>query len=153
TPALMDPPSLDPPPDSDYPGFSADNAGRRSMVWVGANDGMLHGIDARTGVEVWAFIPFNMLPKLQTLRYGQSVGDFKFFVDGSPKVADVKINGAWRTYLVMGEGPGGTFYQTFDVTLDNMAGSVSSTADISDVLTYFTDWTKIGLQWAFPKYS
>src|SRR5690606_24858182 len=84
TPAIMDPPSLDPPPDSDYPGFADANEGRRSLVWVGANDGMLHAIDGRTGVEVWAFIPFNLLPKLYTLRYGQAVGDFRFFVDGSP---------------------------------------------------------------------
>ena len=31
--------------------------------------------------------------------------------------------------LVLGEGPGGTFYQTFDVTLDGMANTVSSTSD------------------------
>ena len=97
------------------------NKNRRSIIWVGANDGMLHAIDARLGKEVWAFIPLNLLPKLETLRSGQPLGDFRFFVDGSPKVADVKIAGKWRTYLVMGEGPGGTFYQTFDVTLDDLA--------------------------------
>src|SRR5262249_34765986 len=53
TPAFMDPPSLDPPPDADYPGFVADNAGRRSLIWIGANDGLIHAIDSRTGVEVW----------------------------------------------------------------------------------------------------
>lgn len=153
TPAIMDAPSLDPPPDSDYPGFAAGNAGRRSLVWVGANDGMLHAIDGRTGVEVWAFIPFNLLPKLKPLRSGQSVGSFKFLVDGSPKVADVKIDSHWRTYLIMGEGPGGTFYQTFDVTLDNMAASASSTAAVGSVLTYFSNPMRIALKWAFPKYS
>ena len=29
--------------------------------------GMLHGIDGRLGKEVWAFIPFNLLPKLTAL--------------------------------------------------------------------------------------
>jgi hypothetical protein len=153
TPAIMDAPSLDPPPDSDYPAFSDANEGRRSLVWVGTNDGMLHAIDGRTGVEVWAFIPFNLLPKLKVLREGQSVGSFNFFVDGSPKVSDVKIDGAWRTYLIMGEGPGGTFYQTFDVTLDGMAGSVGPTADVSSVITYFSDITRIPLKWTFPRYS
>ncbi|HKC57399.1 MAG TPA: PilC/PilY family type IV pilus protein, partial [Vicinamibacterales bacterium] len=154
TPAIMDAPSLDPPPDADYPGFADTNADRRSIVWIGANDGMFHAIDARLGIEVWAYIPFNLLPKLYTLQSGQPVGDFRFFVDGSPKIADVKINGAWRTYLVLGEGPGGTFYQTFDVTLDDMVNSVAPNSDdITPVLTYFSNSSRIKLKWAFPSYS
>jgi len=154
TPAIMDPPSLDPPPDADYPGFADTNADRRSIVWVGANDGMFHAIDARLGIEVWAYIPFNLLPKLYTLQSGQPVGDFRFFVDGSPKIADVKINGNWRTYLVLGEGPGGTFYQTFDVTMDDMVNTVASASDdITQVLTYFQNPSRIVFKWAFPSYS
>jgi hypothetical protein len=152
TPAIQDAPSLDPPPDSDYPGFADAHKNRRTMIWVGANDGMLHAIDARLGKEVWAFIPFNLLPKLDTLRSGQPMGDFRYFVDGSPKVADVKVNGQWRTYLVMGEGPGGTFYQTFDVTMDNMTVDPASDT-LSDVLGYFANDTSVGLQWTFPRYS
>ena len=88
---------------------------------------MLHAIDARLGVEVWAFIPFNLLPKLHTLLDGQPVGKFDYLMDGSPKIADVKIDGAWKTYLIVGEGPGGTFYQTFDVTLPSMSATASPT--------------------------
>ena len=44
----MDPPSLDPPPDVDYPGFADDNKDRRTLIFVGANDGMMHAIDGRT---------------------------------------------------------------------------------------------------------
>ncbi|MBI4265787.1 MAG: hypothetical protein HY657_15535 [Acidobacteria bacterium] len=158
TPAIMDAPSLDPPPDSDYPAFKTAHANRRSLVWVGANDGMLHAIDGRLGIEVWAFIPFNLLPKLYTLRSGQPVGDFRYFVDGSPKVADVKVDRGsgpeWRTFLVMGEGAGGTFYQTFDVTLPNMDLTVSRTSDTaSEVLDYFDTASSVPLVWAFPRYS
>ncbi len=154
TPAFEDPPSLDPPPDADYPGYLAANKLRRTIIWIGANDGMLHAIDGRLGVEVWAYVPFNLLPKLGTLRSGQPVGDFRFFVDSSAKVADVKIDGAWRTYLVIGEGPGGTFYQTFDVTLPDFALTVSPTDDaIANVLPYFADINHIPLKWSFPKYS
>ena len=154
TPAIMDVPSLDPPPDSDYPAYATAGKDRRSIIWVGANDGMLHGIDGRLGEEVWAFIPFNLLPKLNALQGGQATGAFKFYVDGSPKIADVKVDGKWRTYLVMGEGPGGTFYQTFDVSLDNEALTVSpSSDDITSVLTYFSTSTAVPLKWAFPKYS
>lgn len=154
TPAIMDVPSLDPPPDAEYPAFAEANKNRRSMIWVGANDGMLHGIDARLGKEVWAFIPFNLLPKVSALRHGQPVGDFRFYVDGSPKVADVKVGGNWRTYLVMGEGPGGTFYQTFDVTLPDMDSTVSPDSDnLAAVLGYFGSTASVPLKWAFPLYS
>ena len=122
TPAIMDPPSLDPPPDEDYgfPDSTGTYAGnhkdRRSIIFVGANDGMIHAIDARTGYEVWAFIPFNLLPKLKTLMDGEPVEQFDYFVDSSPKLADIKLNGSWKTMLIIGESNGGTFYQAFDVS-------------------------------------
>jgi hypothetical protein len=152
TPAIMDPPSLDPPPDADYPAFVTANKDRRSIIWICANDGMLHAIDARLGVEVWAFIPFNLLPKLHVLLDGQPVGKFDYLMDGSPKIADVKIDGAWKTYLIVGEGPGGTFYQTFDVTLPGMSATASPTDNtIGPSLTYFSDSSKVPLQWSFPR--
>ena len=49
TPAFLDIPSLDPPPDADYPAFREANKDRRALIFVGANDGMLHALDARTG--------------------------------------------------------------------------------------------------------
>ena len=154
TPAIMDPPSLDPPPDSEYPAFVEANKDRRSVVWVGANDGMLHGFDARLGVEVWAYIPFNLLPKLRLLALGQPIDRFSYFVDSSPKVADVKVAGKWRTYLVIGEGPGGTFYQTFDVTLPKIADAVAPASDnLSDVLAYFKSPDQVPLKWSFPRLS
>jgi hypothetical protein len=154
TPAIMDAPSLDPPPDADYPGFADANKDRRSIIWVGANDGMVHAIDARLGTEVWAFIPFNLLPKLSALKNGQPVGDFRYYVDASPKIADVKVGGQWRTYMVIGQGPGGVFYQTFDVTLPNMANTVAPESDtIADVLSYFSTTASVPLKWAFPQYS
>ena len=154
TPAIMDPPSLDPPPDADYPGFVSANKDRRSIVWVCANDGMLHAIDARLGIEVWAYIPFNLLTKLKTLLDGESVGKFDYLMDASPKVADVKIAGTWRTYLVVGQGAGGTFYQTFDVTLDDMALTASPTDNaITASLLYFSSASRIALKWSFPRMS
>ena len=143
TPAFMDPPSIDPAPDVDYPAFMAANKNRRTLIWIGGNDGMMHALDARTGVEVFAFIPFNLLPKLRALLDGQAVGNFDFFVDSSPKLADVRVSSSvatcpaslstcWRTYLFFGQGPGGTFYQALDVTLDDMAVSVSPTGALSE---------------------
>lgn len=157
TPAFMDPPSLDPPPDADYPAFVDANKDRRSLLFVGANDGMLHAIDGRTGVEVWAFIPFNLLPKLKSLRDGQGLDGFDYFVDSSVKVADVKIGSAtkeWKTMLIVGQGAGGTFYQAFDATLTGMpVYSSSPSGEVSSLLSYFSDPDRIKYLWSFPDYS
>jgi Tfp pilus tip-associated adhesin PilY1 len=162
TPAIMDVPSLDPPPDDDYgradvpTSFAGIHKDRRALIFVGANDGMIHAIDARTGYEVWAFIPYNLLPKLKTFRDGQAVDQFDYFVDSSPKIAEVKLNGVWKSLLLIGEGPGGTFYQTFDVTeagmgvdpsLDNLA-AVNATLGQFDVPN-----ESIVFKWAFPNYN
>jgi hypothetical protein len=151
TPAVLDPPSLDPPPDADYTTFAADLASRRSLIFVGANDGMLHAFDARTGVEVWAYVPFNLLPKLKALETGQPVGSFAYFVDSSPKIVDVKVDDRWRTYLMFGQGPGGTFYQTLDVTLKDLAATLHDDSDdTSSLVSFFSQPDRIPFVWSFP---
>ena len=158
----MDAPSLDPPPDNDYGfpdsigTFAGDHKDRRSILFFGANDGMIHAVDARTGFEVWAFIPYNLLPKLKTLLDGQPVEQFDFFVDSSPKIAEVKLGGAWRSLLIMGEGAGGTFYQTFDVTEAGMgvAQDADGLSAVSAMLAKFdAPDESIAFKWAFPNYS
>ena len=161
TPALMDAPSLDPPPDEDYgwpdgTGFAAQYKDRRGIIFFGGNDGMIHAIDARTGYEVWAFIPYNLLPKLRTLLDGQPVEQFDYFVDSSPKMAEVKLNGQWRSLLIMGEGPGGTFYQTFDVTEAGMgvAQDADGLSAVSSMLGRFDAPNEsIVFKWSYPNYS
>ncbi len=94
-----------------YTDYKTAQAGRLKVVYVGANDGMLHCFNATTGAELWAFIPYNLLPKLQKQWAVDSVNGTRYyshdiFVDGSPASSDVYINGAWRTVLVCGQGPG-----------------------------------------------
>jgi hypothetical protein len=152
TPAIMNPPSLDPPPDAAYPAFIEDNKDRRSMIFVGTNRGILEAIDSRLGKEVWGFIPYNLLPKLRTMKDGQSVGSFDYLVDGSPKIADFKlVDSTWHTMLVFGQGPGGTFYTALDVTLDDIALTVPSTSnDLNALLTYFSEPARIPVAWTYP---
>jgi hypothetical protein len=162
TPAVMDVPSLDPPPDEDYgyadaaTGFAASYKNRRALIFFGGNNGMIHAVDARTGYEVWAFIPYNLLPKLSTLTDGQPVEQFDYFVDSSPKIAEVKLNGTWRSLLLIGQGPGGTFYQAFDVTEAGM-GVGPEQGDLSAVTsllqTFDTPNESIQFKWSFPSYS
>ena len=152
TPAIMNRPTLHPPPDVAYATFAAQRTDRRSMVFYGGNDGMVHGVDARLGVEVWGFIPFNLLPKLRTLLDGQAVDKFAYFVDSSPKIADVKVGGVWRTMMVIGQGPGGTFYQAFDVS-DAGLGVEPDIDNEAAVVGAFASATQIPFMWSFPQYS
>ena len=152
TPAIMNAPSLDPPPNDTYPAFAVANKDRRSIIWVGTNRGVFEALDARLGVEVWGYIPMNMLPKLRTLWDGQAVGSTDFMMDGSPKISDIRLaDGTWKTYMFLSQGAGGTFYQTFDVTMAGMGSTVTPTDDtIQHVLTFFASPTVVPLKWSFP---
>ncbi|MFN8060727.1 MAG: PilC/PilY family type IV pilus protein [Vicinamibacterales bacterium] len=159
TPAIVGPPSLEPAPDDDYgyagvPGSFADRLrDRRPLVWFGGSDGMLHAVDARTGFEVWAFIPWNLLPKLRALVEGQPVEQFAYFVEGNPTIADVKLSGRWRTVLCIGEGLGGTFYQAFDITEAGTNGPAPDSDDHVSVLASFAAGDAVDWLWAFPRYD
>ncbi len=102
---------------------------RTQMIYVGGNDGMLHGFNASTGVEKFAYIPKNVM----TPAVGDSVNVLKkytdpayihrFSVDGTPVAVDVYIGSpaSWKTILVGGLGrgsanhSGGGFY-ALDIT-------------------------------------
>ncbi len=126
------------------------------MIFFGGNDGMVHAVDARTGYEVWAFIPYNLLPKLRTLADGQPIERFDYFVDSPPKVAELKLGGVWKTLLVIGQSYGGTFYQAFDVTAAGMGVDPAldgMTAVTSMLATFDAPGETIQFKWAFPNYS
>jgi type IV pilus assembly protein PilY1 len=115
---------------------------RPKVIYVGANDGMLHaflmGEDPGTGVyehkpnestvighELWAYIPSNLLTELQVLAkkdYGLRDGtcQHRAMVDLSPKYKEVFFhNGSWddwHTILLGGQRGGGDIYFAIDVT-------------------------------------
>ncbi|MDC6166071.1 pilus assembly protein [Paucibacter sp. XJ19-41] len=116
-------------------------SGRKPVVYVGANDGMLHAFDAATGEELWAYIPGQVMGNLYKLADADYGEQHQFYVDGAPVVADVQgSDGAWRTVLVAGLGAGGAGYFALDVT--NPEKPVS--------LWEFTEPGKLGLSVATP---
>ncbi|RZI77660.1 MAG: hypothetical protein EOP80_04015 [Variovorax sp.] len=97
-----------------YPAFRSSHATRPSMLYVGANDGMLHGFDAATGEEKIAYVPEGLiraLPELTRPTYAH-----RYFVDGSPFTGDLRIGSEWKTYLAGFLGAGGKGYFVLDVT-------------------------------------
>jgi Tfp pilus tip-associated adhesin PilY1 len=60
----------------------------------------------------------------------------------------------WRTHMIVGEGPGGTFYQSFDITMAGLATCVSPTNDDqTTLLGCFNKTDLITVNWAFPSYT
>lgn len=104
-----------------YSKFREDNhrSKRKEMLYVGGNDGMLHGFDSTTGQETFAFIPSAVIPNLNKLS-GQNYrgGEHRYFVDGSPIVRDVYFGNTdgWRTVLIGTLRAGGKALFALDVT-------------------------------------
>ena len=124
-------------PDASYTTFAASNINRKPMLFVGANDGMLHGFDASLtgtpGTELLAYVPsavYRNLSKLTSRTYSH-----EYFVDGSPVVEDAYVGSAWKTVLVGGLNRGGQGIYALDVT--SPSGFASNTGSL--VMWEFTD--------------
>ncbi len=97
-----------------YANYRLANKNRTPVVYVGANDGMLHGFDANTGLEVMAYVPSTLYPNLTLLTANPY--SHRFFVDGSPSTSDVYYGGSWYTTLISGMGAGGKGIFGLDIT-------------------------------------
>jgi type IV pilus assembly protein PilY1 len=109
--------------DTGYAAFKAANAGRTPMLYVAANDGMLHAFyagtsltDVQGGKEAWAIVPTSVLPNLFKLADNNYNNIHQYYVDGTPSVSDVYDGSTWRTVLVGGLNDGGKAYYAVDVT-------------------------------------
>lgn len=123
---------------SSYTSFEKQYASRPPVIYVGANDGMLHAFDAATGEERFAFVPNGVFSSLIQLTYPLYNQNHRFFVDGSPAAWDLQFSdGSWHTILVSGEGAGGDSIFALDVT--DPTSMTSETSVAKDVLWEFTD--------------
>lgn len=131
--------------DVGYADFKVQYKDRRTVVYTGANDGMLHAFNAgffngtsysatktglsahALGTELWGYAPFNLLPHLKWLE--RTSYDHMYYMDGPIKAFDAKIfnddddhpNG-WGTVLVAGMRLGGAPV-TIDTGDDGFGGS------------------------------
>ena len=133
--------------DHNYLAFKSAKANRRQMLYVGANDGMLHAFDEANGQEAWAYVPSMVMPNLYKLADKAYSDKHQYFVDGTPTMGDICTSGCtapatstvWKTILVGGLNNGGKGYYALDVTdPDNPKG-----------LWEFTD-TRLGMTYGNP---
>ena len=133
----------DPTTDVDcYAHFAAANASRTPMIYVGTNDGFLHKIRAKNGVEKWGFVPDEVLPTLKTIALDSQ---HAYTVDGRMLAEDIfyrKGNtNEWKTMLFFGLRRGGNSFYALDIT---NAGANPK------VKWKFSDATYSGESWAKP---
>jgi type IV pilus assembly protein PilY1 len=120
-----------------YQTFLTYKASRLGVLFVGSNDGMLHGFqDSKVapttdGQEVFAYVPRAVYPNLSKLSdktYGTVALPHQYFVDGPQGESDAYVrapgstpgtfaaSATWRNYLTGSLGAGGRAVYALDVT-------------------------------------
>jgi len=114
-----------------YTDFVTGRVGRTKVLWVGSNDGMLHGFAATTGTALLSYVPSPVVSRLVS-AFTLSNGTATPLVDGAVFTADVLntagATAAWRTYLFGNLGRGGKAVFALDVS---NTGTSSTTGGLS----------------------
>jgi type IV pilus assembly protein PilY1 len=145
-------------PADSYMAYVESKANLTPFVVIGANDGMLHGFNAESGIEEFAYVPANLF-KTRTISPGASPGlialteadyNHHFYVDGSFGLGDV-FDGAWKTYMVGALGYGGRGMFALDMTDRDFDGSdVLWERSAPDTNQPANDWNDLGYQFGEP---
>ena len=136
---------------TNFPGHAAyrtTNRTRPGVVYVGANDGMLHAFDASNGKELWGYIPSAVFANLPTLTDPNF--NHRYFVDGTAMLGDTETGNSgtpWRTMLVGGLGGGGKGYYALDIS-----GQAQDSAVTPGVQSKFVNMTETQLS-AIPMWE
>lgn len=140
-----------------YAAFKLAKASRKPVVYVGANDGMLHGFDASvnsdntptttSGQEVIAYIPSKLIPKLSKLTDVDY--SHQSYVDASPIVGDIydSSSKSWSTLLAGALGHGGQGLYALDITDPSQFGE----SHPATVMWEFTDVDDADLGYVFGR--
>lgn len=96
---------------------------RRRMVYVGANDGMLHGFRGDTGEEAFGYIPATAVGYMGNLLFPSSPNfQHRYYVDGPVVASDALFGTTWKSVLVGTSGAGGRSVFGLDVTSAGSGG-------------------------------
>jgi len=142
--------------DVDHPGYASfknSYKDRTPMIYVGANDGMLHGFNAciagvtagctvaNAGKEQLVYIPSTVYENLSRLTDKDYTSNHRYFVDGSPMTGDIysSSTSSWKSILVGGMNGGGQGYYALDVTNPadtSKAAPTFTTANAANILLW-----------------
>jgi type IV pilus assembly protein PilY1 len=132
---------------------------RTGMLYVGANDGLLHGFRVTDGQELMAYIPGAVFSDLTAggLHYlTDAAYAHNYYVDNTPAVSDVYVKTSvagtpsWRTLLVGSLRGGGRGVFALDVT-DPSSFTNDATGAAASVLWEFTGADDADLGYTFSE--
>jgi type IV pilus assembly protein PilY1 len=106
---LFVPPAVAAGDDARHAAFIAAASRRPATVYLQANDGMLHGFDAASGAELFAYLPQALQPYWPHLVTAAHAA--RPYADGAITAGDALVGGDWKTVLVgaLGSGAQGLF--------------------------------------------
>jgi type IV pilus assembly protein PilY1 len=99
---------------SSYSSYKSARMAKTPLVFVGANDGMLHAFNATTGDEVFAYVPAAVTARLSQLT--APAYSHRYTVDGALVAGDVFYASAWHSVLVGGMGAGAKGLFALDIS-------------------------------------
>ncbi|MBT0964000.1 pilus assembly protein [Denitromonas iodatirespirans] len=103
---------------------------REGVLLFGGNDGIFRGLDGATGSELFGYVPNSIIPNLADLADPDYT--HRYYVDGSPRLADALVGGNWKTVVISSTGAGGKGY--FALMLDNVLDKATRKLQTSDIL-------------------
>ena len=121
-----------------------------SSMYVGTNEGYFHAFDASTGVELWSFMPKELLKNIAALKVNDD-GDHIYGVDGATRIwindinddGDLNDSGDFA-YAYFGLRRGGSSYYALDVT------DRTSPKFLWSISSADADFSELGQTWATP---
>ncbi len=152
-----------------YSAFKTTYASRPNVVFIGANDGMVHAFDGTmagttSGSELFAYIPSFTYGTSSTAAtsglasLGNPTFTHHYLVDGTPGVFDIDLNKTngntagspnWKTMVIGGLGKGGKGYYAIDATDSTTWSSGNETSIAAKVMWEFTD-SRMGYSYGMP---
>ena len=125
---------------SSYAAFVSGKTSRPPMIYVGANDGMLHAFrsdsgNINSGKEIFAYVPAAVYGNLNKLTAPTYI--HKPYVDGTPGAGDAYFGGTWKSILLGSLGGGGKAIFALNITDPTTMG-------VGQVLWEFQDTTDLG---------
>jgi type IV pilus assembly protein PilY1 len=102
-----------------YRQFVSYKSSRPGVLFVGANDGMLHAFRDSDGLETFAYVPKAVWPNLHRLAEPPPAFRHRYFVDGPHSETDAYLGGNWRNLLLGTTGAGAKAVYAMDVTDSN----------------------------------